>query len=94
MKKKSLNKIFTTERDGQLHFFENFGINVEENDVLIANTDGVHNGNIFEFKLNINNTQQVLFQAIKYLSRLRITGNPVPKKYFTCFFESKQSICF
>ena len=79
MKKKSLNKIFTTERDGQLHFFENFGINVEENDVLIANTDGVHNGNIFEFKLNINNTQQVLFQAIKYLSRLRITGNPVPK---------------
>ncbi len=73
------HKFFTTEREGQLHFFKNFGIKLDENDVLIANTDGVYNGNIFEFKLNINNTQQVLFQAIKYLSRLRITGNPVPK---------------
>ncbi|MEX2029087.1 MAG: hypothetical protein WD963_01245 [Candidatus Paceibacterota bacterium] len=73
------NRIFTTERGGQLHFFKNFGIKLDENDVLIANTDGVHNGNIFEFKLSINNTQQVLFQAIKYLSRLRLTGNPVPK---------------
>lgn len=79
MKNKSSNKIFNTEREGQLHFFKNFGINIDENDILIANTDGVHNGNIFEFKLSINNTQQVLFQAIKYLSRLRITGNPVPK---------------
>ena len=73
------NTIFTTEREGQLHFFKNFGIKLDENDVLIANTDGIYNGNIFEFKLSINNTQQVLFQAIKYLSRLRITGNPVPK---------------
>jgi len=75
----TLHKIFTTEREGQLHFFKNFGIKLDENDVLIANTDGVYNGNIFEFKLSINNTQQVLFQAIKYLSRLRITGHPVPK---------------
>lgn len=79
MNKKTQNKIFTTEREGQFHFFKNFGIKLDENDVLIANTDGVYNGNIFEFKPNINNTQQVLFQAIKYLSRLRITGNPVPK---------------
>lgn len=74
-----MNRNFNTEREGQLHFFKNFGIKLDENHVLIANTDGVYNGNIFEFKLNINNTQQVLFQAIKYLSRLRITGNPVPK---------------
>ena len=79
MNKKSSNKNFNTEREGQLHFFKNFGINLDENDVLVANTDGVYNGNIFEFKLYINNTQQVLFQAIKYLSRLRIIGNPVPK---------------
>src|ERR1035437_3540770 len=76
---KFMNNIYTTEREGQLHFFKNFGINLDENDVLIANTDGVYNGNIFEFKPNINNTQQVLFQAIKYCSRLRITGHPVPK---------------
>lgn len=72
-------KKFNTEREGQLHFFNNFGIKLDENDVLVANTDGIYNGNIFEFKLTINNTQQVLFQAIKYLSRLRITGNPIPK---------------
>jgi len=75
----SSNKIFDTEREGQFHFFKNFGIDKDKNDVLIMDTDGVYNGNIFEFKLSINNTQQVLFQAVKYLSRLRITGHPVPK---------------
>ena len=85
---KTLNKVFTTEREGQLHFFKNFGINLDEDNVLVANTDGVYNGNIFEFKLNINNTQQVLFQAIKYLSRLRIAGCPVPKNILLVSDES------
>lgn len=72
-------KIFNSEKEGQLHFFNNFNIDIDENNVLVANTDGIYNGNIFEFKTNINNTQQVLFQAVKYLSRQRMTGNPVPK---------------
>jgi len=93
-KNKSLNKIFTTEREGQLHFFKNFGINIDENDVLIANTDGVYNGNIFEFKLSINNTQQVLFQAVKYLSRLRITGNPVPKNILLVSLNQRKVYVF
>ena len=42
-----IRKKFNTEREGQIHFFNNFGIKFEENDVLIANTDGVYNGNIF-----------------------------------------------
>ena len=29
---------FLTEREGQLHFFKNFGIKLDENDVLVANT--------------------------------------------------------
>lgn len=45
---------------------------------MIENTYGVYNGNLFEFKLNITNINVVLFQAIKYLSRLRISGIPVP----------------
>ncbi len=72
-------KNFNSEKEGQLHFFKNFNIDIDENNVLVANTDGIYNGNIFEFKTNINNTQQVLFQSIKYLSRQRLTGNPVPK---------------
>ncbi|MFA6513667.1 MAG: hypothetical protein WCT50_00040 [Patescibacteria group bacterium] len=88
------NKNFTTEREGQLHFFKNFGINVDEQDVLIANTDGVYKGNIFEFKLNINNTQQVLFQAIKYLSRLRLTGNPVPRNILLISLNQAKAYIF
>lgn len=88
-------KKFINEREGQLHFFKNFGIDVDENDVLIASTDGVYNGNIFEFKKDINNTQQVLFQAIKYLSRLRLTGNPVPKNILLVSLnQSKMYVCY
>lgn len=90
----SFSKSFTTEREGQLHFFKNFGISIDENDVLIANTDGVYNGNIFEFKLNIKNTQQTLFQAIKYLSRLRITGHPVPKNILLVSLNQRKLYVF
>lgn len=92
--KNNSNKNFNTEREGQLHFFSNFGINLDENDILIANTDGVYNGNIFEFKLNINNTQQVLFQSIKYLSRLRITGHPVPKNILLVSLNQRKLYLF
>ena len=71
-------KKFKTERDGQLAFFKNYGIDIVEGDVLIENTDGVFNGNIIEFKLSINNLNKVLFQTIKYLSHLRIKGESVP----------------
>ncbi len=70
---------YNTERDGQIEFFENYGIPYDNDDsVLIDNTDGVYNGNILEFKLNITNLNKVLFQAIKYLSKMRIKGESVP----------------
>lgn len=48
-------KIYKTEREGQIEFFDNYGIPWEENDgVLVENCDGVYNGVLFEFKLNIN----------------------------------------
>ena len=59
---------FKTEREGQIAFFENYGIDYKNETVLIDYTDGVYNGNILEFKLNINELNKVLFQAIKYLS--------------------------
>jgi hypothetical protein len=67
---------YATEAEGQEEFFAQFGI--DRNDALILNTDGVHNGNLLEFKLHIPDLNQVLFQAIKYLSRLRINGRNVP----------------
>lgn len=48
-------------------------------DILSANTDGVFEGNILEFKLNIKDISSCLFQTIKYLSKLRIKGIPIPK---------------
>lgn len=75
----NFNIPYKTEREGQIEFFENYGIPYSNDDsVLIDNTDGVYNGNIFEFKLNIINLNKTLCQAIKYLSRMRISGESVP----------------
>ena len=70
-------KIYATEREGQEAFFKNFGINPES--ALIENTDGVWNGNLLEFKKTISDTSKVLFQCVKYLSKLRISGRSVPR---------------
>lgn len=70
-------KIYATEREGQETFFKNFGINPES--ALIENTDGVWNGNLLEFKKTISDTGKVLFQCVKYLSKLRISGRSVPR---------------
>ena len=73
------NRTFIDEREGQIAFFNNYGIPYDnENAVLIDNTDGVYNGNILEFKLNISNPNKTLFQAIKYLSKMRVRGESVP----------------
>ena len=73
-----INKIYEIEREGQIDFFKDFRIDYKNNEVLIDNTDGVWNGNLFEFKLYIKDINKVLFQAIKYLSRMRVKGESVP----------------
>lgn len=72
-------KQYITEREGQIEFFDNYGIPYnDDQSVLVDNTDGVFNGCIFEFKLNITNLNRTLLQAIKYLSRMRVKGESVP----------------
>lgn len=71
-------KKYEIERAGQIDFFDNYGIPYHDEPVLIDNTDGVYNGCLFEFKLNIQNLSKTLFQAIKYLSRMRIKGESIP----------------
>ena len=74
-------KHYDIEKQGQCDFFDNYRIDYQgDNSILVDNTDGVYHGNIMEFKLNINNTGKVLFQAIKYLSRMRIKGESVPAR--------------
>ncbi len=67
------------EREGQIEFFDNYGIPYDDDDsVLVDYTDGVYNGNILEFKLSIKDRNEVLFQSIKYLSKMRVHGESVP----------------
>lgn len=74
---------FTLERDGQLDFYKRFLPRIDSSlqieDVISDNNDGIINGNLLEFKLQISDLNAVLFQCIKYLSALRIKGKPVPK---------------
>lgn len=67
---------YANEGEGQFEFFAEFGIDPEK--ALVLNTDGVWNGNLLEFKLNISDVNQVLFQAVKYLAKLRLNGCSVP----------------
>lgn len=77
----AIKKQYTVERTGQMDFFDNYRIPYNDDaSILVDNTDGVYHGNILEFKLNINNTGKVLFQAIKYLSKMRIKGESVPAR--------------
>lgn len=69
-----MSKNFLSEREGQIKFFDKFGI---VNTELANNTDGVYNGTIFEFKKTISDINTVLFQAIKYLSHMRIKGESI-----------------
>lgn len=60
-------------------FWYSFGFNAEE--VKRYSTDGILNGCLFEFKNNISNFNDVLLQAIKYLSKIRNRGGiPIPSK--------------
>ncbi len=76
MKNKSLK--FLSEKEGQIKFFEDLKISADIE--LTNNTDGIYKGTLFEFKLTIGDINKVLFQAIKYLSHLRVRGVPVPKQ--------------
>lgn len=73
---------YTTEREGQFDFYRRFLPRIspalEISDILSDSNDGVLNGNLLEFKLNIKDLNAALFQSIKYLSALRIKGKPVP----------------
>ena len=74
-----IKKQYEIEREGQIDFFNNYQIPYQDDDsILVDNTDGIYNGVLLEFKLNINNPNSVLKQAIKYLSFIRIKGENIP----------------
>ncbi len=75
-------KKFNVELEGQIEFYEQYLKVVDPNltyeDIFRNNTDGILNGNLLEFKLNITDLNACLLQTIKYLSAMRIKGEPIP----------------
>ncbi len=75
-------KKFNVELEGQIEFYEQYlrvvNPTLTYDDIFRNNTDGILNGNLLEFKLNIIDLNACLFQAIKYLSAMRIKGEPIP----------------
>ncbi len=71
-----------SELQQQRDFFESYlprvdsSLTIEE--IQSNFTDGVVRGNILEFKTTINDRNAVLFQAIKYLSAMRVKGISIP----------------
>lgn len=85
-------KKYLNERDGQAAFFDDLKIST---DVAITdNTDGVYKGTLFEFKLTIPNINKVLFQAIKYLSHMRIKGESIPKNIMLVALNEERAYIF
>lgn len=77
-------KKFNVELEGQIEFYEQYlkvvNPDLTYEEIFRNNTDGILNGNLLEFKLNITDLNSCLFQAIKYLSAMRIKGEPIPAK--------------
>lgn len=74
---------YTNELEGQHDFFTTYLPRVDRT-LDISNiqndySDGVVNGNIVEFKVHIDSLNSVLFQAVKYLSSMRIKGKAIPR---------------
>ena len=73
---------YVLERDGQLDFYRAFlprvNPDLDIDEILADNNDGVINGNLLEFKLHVTDLSATLFQCIKYLSARRVKGKPIP----------------
>lgn len=86
------------ELEGQQDFFNKILLRVDNDlkveDIQKDNTDGVINGNILEFKLNINDLNSVLFQSIKYLSRMRLKGKSIPENIILISLNNKKVYIF
>lgn len=85
-------KQYRIEKEGQIDFFKTFRIDYENNNVLLENTDGIWKGNLLEFKLTINDVNKTLFQAIKYLSKMRVKGMSIPKNIL--LISLNEEICY
>lgn len=91
-------KKYKDEKEGQRDFYTSYltliNSNLTMEDVLSDNTDGIINGNLLEFKTNINDLNAVLFQAIKYQSAFRIKGKSIPANMLLISLNDKKAYLY
>ncbi len=91
-------KKYKDEKEGQRDFYESYLTLINNDltmeDVLSDNTDGIINGNLLEFKTNINDLNAVLFQAIKYQSAFRIKGKSIPANILLISLNDKKAYLY
>jgi len=78
----SFSKKYEKELQGQVEFLQKYLPRIDStldlSNVQHDYSDGIVRGNLLEFKTLIDNLNVVLSQAIKYLSSLRLKGQPLP----------------
>lgn len=89
-----MKKYYSNERDGQMDFFTEYAIPWETYPVLVDNCDGVWKGMLFEFKLLVKDLNQVVFQSVKYLSKMRIKGENVPEHFLVVSLNSGEAFLY
>lgn len=79
-------KTYNYELDAQEDFYNQYLPLIDKaltmDDVQSNNNDGQIGDVLLEFKLQINDLNRVVFQAVKYLSAMRIKGQPVPSTFW------------
>ena len=89
---------YTNEREGQIAFYQTFLSRIDPsislNNILADDNDGVLNGNLLEFKLNVNDLNATLFQCVKYLSALRVKGKPIPANIVVVDLNGEQAYLY
>jgi len=86
--------IFNTELEWQVDFYNNLRVFDGTIPTIEDNTDWIIRWTIIEFKLTISNINIVLFQTIKYLSRMRNLGKKIPSQILLVSLNNKKAYLF
>mgnify|MGYP007030456923 CR=1 FL=1 len=85
---------FQTEKEWQIEFYNNLRVFDGTIPTIEDNTDWVIRWTIIEFKLSISNINNVLFQSLKYLSRMRNLGKKIPSQILLVSLNNEKAYLF
>lgn len=86
--------IYQTEKEWQISFYNDLRKFDGTIPTIENNTDWIIKWTIIEFKLSISNISNVLFQSIKYLSRLRNLWKNIPTQILLISLNNEKAYLF